>query len=67
MQESERTMTEKQSEPINPAEQNATEQERRIPKPPSPEELDEISKEQALVTDEWVGDNPADKQGPKQD
>jgi hypothetical protein len=41
----------------------ATEHERAIPKPPPPEELDEVSKDQALITDEWTGDNPLDKQG----
>jgi len=42
-----------------------TEQERAIPKPPTPDDLDEVSRDQALITDEWVGEDPPDKQGPK--
>jgi hypothetical protein len=36
-----------------------------VPKPPSPEAVDEISRDQALITDEWSGDEPPHKpQGP---
>lgn len=30
----------------------------RIPRPPTREELDEISREQALITDEWGDERP---------
>jgi hypothetical protein len=43
----------------------ATGQEPAIPKPPPPEELDDVSRDQALITDEWVGEGPPDKEGPK--
>ena len=36
-----------------------TAQEPYIPKPPSPEALKEISRQQELITDEWTGDEPA--------
>ena len=29
-----------------------------VPKPPSPEDLEQISREQALITDEWTGEGP---------
>ena len=29
-----------------------------IPRPPSPEELREVSEQQALITDEWAPDPP---------
>ncbi|MDJ0389271.1 hypothetical protein QMO56_14205 [Roseomonas sp. E05] len=32
-----------------------------IPKPPSGREQDRISEAQALITDEWTGDPPAQK------
>ncbi len=35
-----------------------TEQEAYIPKQPSPEAVEEISRRQALITDEWTGDGP---------
>ncbi|HEX8373690.1 MAG TPA: hypothetical protein VF606_00740 [Geminicoccaceae bacterium] len=31
----------------------------RIPRPPTREELDEISRDQALITDEWGDEAPA--------
>jgi len=27
-----------------------------IPRPPTPEEVEQISKDQALITDEWAGE-----------
>jgi hypothetical protein len=30
----------------------------QVPKPPSAAELDEISRDQALITDEWGGEGP---------
>lgn len=36
-----------------------------IPKPPNPAELDQISHDQALITDEWAdGEPPADAPNP---
>jgi hypothetical protein len=35
-----------------------TEQKPYIPKPPSPEAVKEISRQQELITDEWTGDGP---------
>jgi hypothetical protein len=32
-----------------------------VPKPPSEAELAEISKDQALITDEWAGEEPKGK------
>ena len=29
-----------------------------IPKPPSRAELEQVSRDQALITDEWTGDEP---------
>lgn len=29
-----------------------------IPRPPSPADLEQISRDQALITDEWTGDQP---------
>jgi len=29
-----------------------------VPKPPSREDLEEISREQALITDDWTGEGP---------
>jgi hypothetical protein len=34
-----------------------------IPKPPSQAELDQISRDQALITDEWAGDTPGPAPG----
>jgi hypothetical protein len=34
------------------------EREPYIPRPPSPEEVKQISEEQALITDEWGGEGP---------
>jgi hypothetical protein len=31
-----------------------------IPKPPSKEEVDQISREQGMITDEWAGEPPAE-------
>jgi len=31
----------------------------QIPRPPSKEDLDEVSREQAMITDEWSGPSPA--------
>ncbi|MBB5693135.1 hypothetical protein [Muricoccus pecuniae] len=31
-----------------------------IPRPPSPQGLDELSKAQGLITDEWTGEPPAE-------
>ena len=41
-----------------PAEEPAIEPQVYIPKPPSPEEQKEISRQQALITDEWSGEEP---------
>lgn len=35
----------------------------RIPKPPSKEELDQVSRDQALITDEWVPQPPPQRPG----
>lgn len=32
-----------------------------IPKPPSPTDTKEISEQQALITDEWTGEEPRDR------
>jgi len=37
----------------------------RIPRPPSKEELDEISKAQAMITDDWTGEGGDPKPNPK--
>lgn len=29
-----------------------------VPKPPRREDVDQVSREQALITDEWAGDPP---------
>jgi hypothetical protein len=34
-----------------------------IPHPPSQAELDQISRDQALITDEWAGDTPGPTPG----
>jgi hypothetical protein len=49
--------TETIAEKPNP-EPAPTEQEPYIPKPPSPEAVEEISRQQALITDEWTGEGP---------
>ena len=36
-----------------------------IPKPPSPKEVEEISKAQALITDEWTGEGGTPASGSK--
>ena len=56
---------EQERDPAGRKDTSATEQERAVPKPPPPDELDEVSKDQALITDEWVGEEPPDKQGSK--
>ena len=33
----------------------------KIPRPPSPEALDEVSEQQAMITDEWAGDSPEEE------
>ena len=30
-----------------------------IPKPPSKEEVDQVSREQGMISDEWTGEPPA--------
>ena len=35
--------------------------ESRIPRPPSPEALDDISEQQGMITDEWAGDTPGEE------
>ena len=35
-----------------------------VPKPPSREDLERISQEQALITDEWTGEGPEKPPGP---
>jgi hypothetical protein len=50
--------TEKPLEPSPQAEQPPVEREPYIPKPPSREALEQISREQALITDEWSGEEP---------
>jgi hypothetical protein len=42
------------SEPEEPA----IEPQVYVPKPPSPEASEEISRQQALITDEWSGEPP---------
>ena len=46
-----------------PEEPTAEEQQVYIPKPPSPEARKEISRQQALITDEWAGEEPGDRRG----
>lgn len=46
-----------------PAEEPAIEPQVYIPKPPSPEEQKEISRQQALITDEWSGEEPGKGRG----
>ncbi|MBD0272883.1 MAG: hypothetical protein ICV73_13260 [Acetobacteraceae bacterium] len=48
-------MTEDGKDGAPPAEPRRT----YMPKPPSKEEVDQVSREQAMVTDEWTGDAPA--------
>jgi hypothetical protein len=31
-----------------------------IPKPPSKEEVDQVSREQGMISDEWTGEPPAE-------
>lgn len=47
----------------------APEAEPHIPRPPTREELKPISEEQALITDEWTGEEPGGMKppGPKRD
>ena len=33
--------------------------EARVPRPPSPEAIETISREQELLTDEWTGEGPS--------
>jgi hypothetical protein len=47
-------VSEKKSNP----EPTPTEQEPYVPKPPTPEAVEEISRQQELITDEWTGDGP---------
>jgi hypothetical protein len=51
--------------PADPTAQNKpdpeptpTDQESSVPKPPSPEAMEELSRQQGLITDEWTGDGP---------
>jgi len=37
----------------------------RIPRPPSKEDLEEISKAQAMITDDWTGEGGDPKPDPK--
>jgi hypothetical protein len=39
-------------------EQAPVEREPYIPRPPTREELEQIGREQALITDEWTGEQP---------
>ena len=34
-----------------------------IPKPPSKEEVDQVSREQGMISDEWAGEPPAGGDG----
>jgi hypothetical protein len=36
-----------------------------VPKPPSPEAVEQISRDQALITDEWSGDEPGAGEPPR--
>jgi hypothetical protein len=38
--------------------QAPAEQEPYVPKPPTPKAVKEISRQQALITDEWTGNGP---------
>ena len=49
---------EKSPEKSPDAARTPAEQEPYIPKPPTREQLKEISQDQALITDEWVGEEP---------
>ena len=40
-------------------------EEPRIPRPPTPAELDEMSKAQGMITDEWAPTAPEAERGPK--
>lgn len=44
--------------PETEPEEPVVEQQILIPRPPSPEEQKEISRQQALITDEWSGEEP---------
>jgi hypothetical protein len=51
--------------PADPTAQNKpdpeptpTDQESSVPEPPSPEAMEELSRQQGLITDEWTGDGP---------
>lgn len=48
---------EPEPEPEPPPEPAASAED-RVPPPPSPEAVAEISRQQALITDEWSGDAP---------
>ncbi|MFT8243981.1 hypothetical protein [Roseomonas sp. BN140053] len=53
------------TEPTPSRDEPPAEQEPTIPRPPSPEALDQISEEQAMITDEWSGDAPAKSPEPQ--
>ena len=36
-----------------------------MPKPPSKEEVEQVSREQAMVTDDWTGELPSASEGGK--
>jgi hypothetical protein len=36
-----------------------------MPKPPSKEEVEQVSREQAMVTDDWTGEPPSASEGGK--
>lgn len=52
-------------EKVREAEPETGDEERQeyIPKPPSPEAVQEISRQQALITDEWAGEKEPEEAG----
>ena len=51
--------TEKSPEQGSEQEQVLPERDPDVPKPPTREQLRQISEEQALITDEWTGEAPS--------
>lgn len=56
-------MTKEKASKAEPKEPPQKEQQVYIPKPPSPEAVEEISRQQALITDEWTGEKQPGKNG----
>jgi hypothetical protein len=51
------TVSKEPSPPPEP-EEEVVEQQVYVPEPPSPKAIEEISRQQALITDEWSGEPP---------